>query len=99
MVVLSDVFFPGWRAGVDGHVTPIYEVNEAMRGVIVPKGEHTITMRYAPVSALAGGLLTLIGVGGAVVAAFGTRARRPARNGANQKARRQAESVPQVSHG
>jgi hypothetical protein len=67
MVVLSDVFFPGWRAEIDGHATPIYEVNEAMRGVIVPRGDHIITMRYRPASALAGGLLTLIGVAGAVL--------------------------------
>jgi len=67
MIVLSDVFFPGWRAEVDGHSTPIYEVNEAMRGVIVPSGEHRITMRYRPASALAGALLTLIGIAGATL--------------------------------
>jgi hypothetical protein len=67
MVVLSDVFFPGWHAEVDGHATPIYEVNEAMRGVIVPRGDHNITMRYRPASALAGGLLSLLGVTGAVL--------------------------------
>ena len=67
MVVLSDVFFPGWQAEVDGHSTPIYEVNEAMRGVIVPRGDHRITMRYRPASALAGGLLTLMGLTGAVL--------------------------------
>jgi hypothetical protein len=100
MVVVSDVFFPGWRAEVDGHRTPIYEVNEAMRGVIVPRGEHTVTMRYRPASALAGGLLSLIGIGGAVLTVFRTRARRAARNwSANRKARRQAESMPHVSHG
>jgi hypothetical protein len=67
MAVLSDVFFPGWQAEVDGHSTPIYEVNEAMRGVIVPGGDHRITMRYRPASALAGGLLTLMGLTGAVL--------------------------------
>jgi hypothetical protein len=67
MVVLSDVFFPGWHAEVGGHSTPIYEVNEAMRGVVVPRGEHTITMRYRPASALAGGLLSFIGIAGAVL--------------------------------
>jgi hypothetical protein len=66
MVILSDVFFPGWRAEVDGHVTPIYEVNKAMRGVIVTRGDHIITIRYQPASALAGGLLSLIGVAGAI---------------------------------
>ena len=69
MVVLSDVFFPGWHADVDGNLAPIFEVNEAMRGVVVPRGNHIITMRYRPASALAGGLLSLIGVAGAVAAA------------------------------
>lgn len=58
-----------WRAQVDGRAAPIYEVNEAMRAVIVPRGDHTITMRYRPASALAGGLLSLIGVAGAMAVA------------------------------
>ena len=69
MIVLSDVFFPGWHADIDGHPAPVYEVNEAMRGVAVPRGEHIITMRYRPSSALAGGLLSLIGIAGAVAVA------------------------------
>ena len=69
MVVLSDVFFPGWHADVDGNVAPIFQVNGAMRGVVVARGDHVITMRYRPASALAGGLLSLIGVVGAVAAA------------------------------
>jgi hypothetical protein len=69
MVVLSDVFFPGWHVDVDGNAAPVFEVNEAMRGVVVPRGDHIINMRYRPASALAGGLLSLIGVAGAVAAA------------------------------
>jgi hypothetical protein len=69
MVVLSDVFFPGWHADIDGSAAPIFEVNEAMRGVVVPRGDHVIAMRYRPASALAGALLSLIGVAGAVAAA------------------------------
>jgi len=69
MIVLSDVYFPGWRADIDGHPAPIYEVNEAMRGVVAPRGEHTIAMRYRPASALAGGLLSLIGIAGALAVA------------------------------
>src|SRR5205823_1228917 len=48
MVVLSDTYFPGWRARVDGKAAGIYEVNGAMRGVLVPAGLHTVTMRYRP---------------------------------------------------
>ena len=48
MVVLSDAFYPGWRARVDHRPAEIYEVNGAMRGVAVPRGSHTVTMRYRP---------------------------------------------------
>ena len=67
MVVLSDTYFPGWRARVDGKAADIYEVNAAMRGVLVPAGLHTVTMRYRPASVIWGGLLTLVGILGAVV--------------------------------
>jgi uncharacterized membrane protein YfhO len=38
-----------------------------MRGVVVPAGDHSITMRYRPALAIIGGLCTLLGVIGAVV--------------------------------
>jgi hypothetical protein len=66
MVILSDTFYPGWRATIDGSGAPIYEVNEAMRGVVVPAGLHTLTFQYRPVSVIAGLLLTLAGVVGAL---------------------------------
>ena len=67
MVVLSDTFYPGWRARVDHAPARIYEVNGAMRGVVVPRGSHTVTMRYRPVSVYAGAALTLIGVLAALI--------------------------------
>jgi uncharacterized membrane protein YfhO len=74
MVVLADTYFPGWRARVDGQRTSIYEVNGALRGVVVPRGKHVITMRYRPMSLALGAFLTLLGLAGAVVA--GVRSRR-----------------------
>jgi hypothetical protein len=66
MVILSDTFFPGWHADVDGRPAAIYEANEAMRGVLVPAGAHVLTMRYHPTSVIWGGLLSLLGVMGAL---------------------------------
>jgi hypothetical protein len=66
MVILSDTFYPGWRARVDHRPAAIYEVNGAMRGVAVPRGIHTITMRYRPLSMYLGAALTLFGVLGAL---------------------------------
>jgi hypothetical protein len=67
MVVLSDAFYPGWRARVDHRPDRIYEVNGAMRGVAVPLGRHTVTMRYRPVSVYLGAALSLLGILGALV--------------------------------
>ena len=76
MVVLSDAFYPGWRARVDHRLARIYEVNVAMRGVAVPRGRHTVTMRYRPVSVYLGAALSLLGILGALVwAAFALRPR------------------------
>jgi hypothetical protein len=69
MVVLSDTFYPGWRARVDHRPAQIYEVNGAMRGVAVARGTHEITMRYRPVSVYLGAALTLLGILGAVTLA------------------------------
>lgn len=50
VLVLSDAFYPGWRAYVDGERSPIFPVYFAFRGVIVPEGDHTVTFRYEPMS-------------------------------------------------
>jgi hypothetical protein len=66
MVILSDAFYPGWRARVDHRPAGIYEIDGAMRGVRVPRGKHTVTMRYRPVSVYLGAALTLLGILGAL---------------------------------
>jgi hypothetical protein len=63
MVVLSDTFYPGWRAEVDSKPVPIEEVNLAMRGVLVPPGHHEVRFTYRPISVYAGAGLTGLGSG------------------------------------
>jgi hypothetical protein len=62
LLVLSDTWYPGWTATVDGTPAPIHEVNSALRGVAVPAGNHTIEMRYGPRSAIVGGTMTILGL-------------------------------------
>lgn len=50
MVVLSDTYFPGWHATIDGKPAEIHRVNCSMRGVLVSAGKHTIKMVYLPLS-------------------------------------------------
>jgi hypothetical protein len=59
-VVLSDVYYPGWSAEVDGRPAPIREAYGALRGVPVPAGAHTIRMHYRPLLVTLGTVLTLV---------------------------------------
>jgi hypothetical protein len=70
MVVLSDTYYPGWYASVDGQPAQIYEVDLALRGVPVPQGAHVIRFRYRPRSVYWGAGLTLAGVLGAAAITF-----------------------------
>lgn len=45
-LVLSDSYYPGWKAFIDNKAVPIYRANYAFRAVPVTKGEHTIVFQY-----------------------------------------------------
>lgn len=46
ILVLSDVFYPGWRAYLDGNRVEIYRVNGIMRGLFIEEGEHIVEFQY-----------------------------------------------------
>lgn len=49
LLFLSETWYPeGWKAYVDGEEAPILRLNYLFRGIVVPPGEHTITMRFEP---------------------------------------------------
>jgi len=76
-VVVSEPFFPGWRARIDGRSAPIREVHGALRAVDLPAGRHRIVMTYRPASIYAGAILTALGLlGCAAVSLY--RFRQPA---------------------
>ena len=62
-LVLTDSYYPGWRAYIDGEETTIYRTNGLVRSVLVPGGEHTVTFSYLPDSFLSGVAISLITVG------------------------------------
>jgi hypothetical protein len=60
LLVLTDSWFPGWKATVDGHSAPIERVDYLIRGVPVPAGKHRVEFSYEPASWRAGWILSLI---------------------------------------
>jgi hypothetical protein len=47
-IVLSDVWYLGWKGWLDGDPAPIYHANYLFRAVEVPPGSHEITFAYRP---------------------------------------------------
>jgi hypothetical protein len=47
-VVLSDVYYPGWRAWVDGSPAPLLRADYVFRAVPLPPGTHRVQMRFVP---------------------------------------------------
>jgi hypothetical protein len=71
LVVLSEVYYPGWRAYVDEKPATLYVADHVLRAVAVPAGSHTIELRYED-PALRGGLMVTVATALAFAVAFGT---------------------------
>ncbi|MGC8827895.1 MAG: YfhO family protein, partial [Anaerolineae bacterium] len=72
-LVLSDAFYPGWRAYVDGEEVPILRANVMFRAVRLPAGEHTVVFRYAPATLRAGAAVSLGTLAAGILGAIGWR--------------------------
>ena len=46
LLVLSEAYYPAWKAYVDGEPAPLYAADHALRAVPVPAGEHSVELRY-----------------------------------------------------
>jgi hypothetical protein len=55
-------YAPGWTASVDGGSVGIWPADYALLGVIVPAGEHELTLRFRPRSFSLGAGLSLAGI-------------------------------------
>ncbi len=58
-LVLSDTYYPGWRAYVDGEEKEILRANYAFRAVPLESGQHTVLFKYDPLSFKAGLAISL----------------------------------------
>lgn len=69
-VVLSDQYFPGWKAYVNGKETPVYCVDGLLRGVVVPQGKNVVEFWYRPWKVYAAGIAGLLALGLALAGVF-----------------------------
>ncbi len=65
MLLLTDTYYPGWQASVNGHATAVHPADVAFRGVAVPAGESRVVFKYRPKNfraAMSVSMLTALGI-------------------------------------
>jgi len=59
LLVLSEFYYPGWSATVNGNEERIYRVDGFLRGIAIPPGVSRVVVEYSPASVYGGGILSL----------------------------------------
>ncbi len=80
LVILADVYYPGWTLTIDGADAPIFRANRVMRGAAVKAGTHRLVYTYRPRSFRVGLVASAFGLVG-LVGLVGWSARRGRRGG------------------
>jgi uncharacterized membrane protein YfhO len=48
LLLVSQIWDPGWSATVDGQAAPVYQANYIFSAIPIGVGDHTIELRYTP---------------------------------------------------
>jgi uncharacterized membrane protein YfhO len=73
-LVVTDTWFPGWRATVSGSETVVWRANYAFRAVRVPGGQHEVEFVFRPRGFREGLIITLLALASTLaVAVIGSR--------------------------
>jgi hypothetical protein len=60
LLMLSEVYYPAWKAYVDGQPAPVHVSDQLLRSVEIPAGEHTVELRYESWALGAGVVISLV---------------------------------------
>jgi hypothetical protein len=58
LLFLSEAYYSGWNAYLDGHKIDIYRADYAFRAVAIPSGTHIVEFRYEPQTFYYGALIS-----------------------------------------
>jgi len=59
-LLLSELYYPGWKAYVDGNDVPILRADYILRAIPLSSGQHDIVFVYRPFSFVCGAVISLI---------------------------------------
>jgi len=61
ILVLTESYYPGWKAEIDGSPAEILRANYVFRAVVVPEGNHEVVFRFRPASFIIGAIVSCVG--------------------------------------
>ena len=59
VLVVSQMYYPGWRARIDGSEIRVFPVDVALTGMVIPSGTHELRLSFQPASFRIGLLISL----------------------------------------
>jgi len=68
-LVLSDVWYPGWRVSIDGTPAQLLRANYLFRAVGVAQGNHIVQFDYRPLEFYVGTVISFVALCGYLIAA------------------------------
>jgi len=60
VMVVSQTFYPGWKATVDGMATEVFAADLNLTGIALPAGTHEVRLAFRPLSVQIGAALTAV---------------------------------------
>lgn len=48
LLIVSQIYYPGWQVSIDGRPARLLRVNVVQQGVVVPTGEHMVDLMFWP---------------------------------------------------
>jgi len=60
-LILSEIYYPGWKAWIDGKRVEIDHEFEILRGIKLDSGSHEVVLMFLPNSFLIGMVISLVG--------------------------------------
>jgi hypothetical protein len=59
ILLINNIFYPGWKAKIDGRQTKIYAADLAFQSVVIPSGTSLVEVSYEPLSLNIGLIISL----------------------------------------